>query len=79
MILAHAEALELGASIDLMIARSAKDSLEFCYGLLETQAGAVSFPTPNDTSPSSTNFSGGQADYGLDFDVEFFFPGTGLS
>ena len=79
MILAHAEALESGVSSELMIARSAKDSLEFCYRFLEARASSIVLPTPNDTSPSSKSFGGDHGEYDLDFDMEFFFPHTGFS
>lgn len=42
MILAQVEAMEAGLSVELGVARSARDSLEFCYGVLSARAKDVS-------------------------------------
>jgi hypothetical protein len=68
MILAQAEAIEMGTEKELMVARSAKDSLVFCHGLLCTLAGdALRF----DHAPEG--FAGEEGNPGLDFDFDYFF------
>jgi hypothetical protein len=68
MILAQAEAIEMGTDRELMVARSAKDSLVFCHGLLCTLAGdALRF----DHTPEG--FAGGEENLGLDLDFDYFF------
>lgn len=74
MIMAHVEALENDSPSNFQIAQSGRDSLEFCYNLIQTRAGTNPLP-----SPSDTGFTGMESDsaqgYGLDFDIDFFFPG----
>jgi hypothetical protein len=67
MALAQAEAIEAGTCSEIRVAQSAKESLEFCHGMLLT--GIVS---PNDDD-TALNFNG-EEDWGTDFDLDFFFP-----
>jgi hypothetical protein len=72
MILAQVEASETGASAELKIAQSARDSVELCYGLLVDYAGSVPFSSPDDTY-GADGLGNGQ-DFVMDFDLGFFMP-----
>lgn len=65
MILAQVEAMEEGQEVHQSMARSACDSLEFCYELLQERASSVPLLTPNSQDISST-MHGWQ--YETDFD-----------
>ncbi|XXH00806.1 hypothetical protein Hte_007157 [Hypoxylon texense] len=79
MILALVEALEEGSPCDLKIARSARDSLELCYGLLQERIGSLSFPSPNDLGLTPPNFDGGLGGFEMNFDLDFFLQDEGFS
>jgi hypothetical protein len=76
MILAQAEAIENGASEELMVAQSARDSLEYCHGLLCTLASNVS-QVGMDLTP--TELDAGQESYGVGVDFDFFFSDGGFA
>jgi hypothetical protein len=75
MILAQAESLEAGTPHEIKIAQSARDSLELCYGVLQTRMSAIS---SSDewvlTSPDS-----GHDSFMFDTDLDFFFPSAMFS
>ena len=79
MILAQAESMEAGTPCEFKFARSARDSLEFCRDLLQTQVGSVISPCPHDTAITSTSWSDGQEDYELDLGLDFYFPDASFS
>jgi hypothetical protein len=79
MILAHVEAIEDGTSSEFKVAQSAKESLELCYDILQRRAGTVSLTYPSDMVTTPASLSSGQGGYGLDLDLDFFFPDAGLS
>ena len=79
MVMAQVEAVEMGIEYELKIAQAARDSLEFCRELLQTRAGTVSLPSPNDLGPTPISFDGGPESFGMDFDLEFFLPDAGFS
>ncbi|KAL3417473.1 hypothetical protein PVAG01_11473 [Phlyctema vagabunda] len=79
MILAHVEAIELGTSPELSIAQAAKDSLQFCCGLLRAQAGDIYLQPLEVTEGLVTVDDQIQNEYGLDFDLDFFFPDAGFN
>ncbi|KAM4058866.1 fungal zn(2)-Cys(6) binuclear cluster domain-containing protein [Hirsutella rhossiliensis] len=74
MLMAQVEAMEADTpcDVELQIARSARDSLEFCHDLLRTRAGTAS----PDSRSASPGLDGGQDSegYGLDLDMDIFFP-----
>lgn len=78
MILAQVQAMEEGSSCDLKIARSARDSLELCYGLLQERADSLSFPVTNDLGLTPPNFDGGLG-FDMNFDLDFFLRDEGFS
>ncbi|KAJ9151991.1 C6 zinc finger domain-containing protein [Pleurostoma richardsiae] len=78
MIIAQVEAIEEGSSCELKMLQSARDSLEFCYGLLEAQASSVSVPGLGDMDIAAS-FDGGQAGLALDFDLSLFLPDADFS
>ncbi|KAK1654526.1 C6 zinc finger domain protein [Colletotrichum phormii] len=74
MIVAQIEAMEMGIPGDLEIAKSAKESLEYCHTLLEEQASTV---TPCSTAEAGFGSSGlehEQGGFGFDWDLDFFLP-----
>jgi hypothetical protein len=77
MVIAQVDAMEAGTSIEYSNALSARDSLEFCYGLLQTRAAAMSVFDEADFS--STSPFADQEGYGMDFDLGFFMPNAGFS
>ncbi|CAI7672477.1 unnamed protein product [Penicillium viridicatum] len=83
MILAKVEAVQTGADCELSIARSAKDSLEFCHGLLLAQGDSSLLGIPNNAgfaSGSSLDGSEGPGSgYDLDWDWDFLLPDAGFS
>ncbi|KAJ5202789.1 hypothetical protein N7449_004868 [Penicillium cf. viridicatum] len=87
MILAKVEAVQTGVDCELSIARSAKDSLEFCHGLLLTQADSSSLGVPNNARfASGSSLDDGRDDgpegpdsgYDLDLDWDFLLPDAGF-
>ncbi|KAI0157936.1 hypothetical protein GGR52DRAFT_181509 [Hypoxylon sp. FL1284] len=72
MILAQAKAIEQNGRCDLEIARSARDSLEFCYGLLQEQVASISWQRPNDLGLTPQSLDIGQGEFEMDFDIDFF-------
>lgn len=78
MILAQTEAVEAGASVELGIAWSAKESLKFCQGLLQKQIDALSLPSFSAEDFISINLEDGQ-ESGLDFDLDSFLSDAGFS
>ncbi|KAJ5597966.1 hypothetical protein N7537_008050 [Penicillium hordei] len=83
MILAKVEAVQAGADCELSIARSAKDSLEFCHGLLLAQADSSLLGGPNNTGFASGSSlddgpEGPDSGYDLDLDWDFLLPDAGF-
>ncbi|KAH7411453.1 hypothetical protein BKA64DRAFT_381731 [Cadophora sp. MPI-SDFR-AT-0126] len=76
MVLAQVDAMEAGTSIEYSDALSARDSLLFCYGLLQTRAAALSVL---EADVSSTSPFADQEGYGMDFDLDFFMPNADFS
>lgn len=80
MILSLVEATETGTPYLLKMAESAKDSLELCYGLLQSRVDITSASCPNNAGALPTSFDDGYAEYGLDLDLDldldFFYPHT---
>ncbi|RYP07680.1 hypothetical protein DL764_002364 [Monosporascus ibericus] len=54
MVMAQTEAIEADNPCEQKVAQSARDSLEFCHGLLQTRAASASLPSPNGTGLTST-------------------------
>ncbi|KAK6068649.1 hypothetical protein SCUP234_11052 [Seiridium cupressi] len=79
MILAQTEATEEGVPCELMIAQGARDSLQLCHDLLQTQAGTEPVPYYDDAGATSSNLDGVPGNSLWDFDLEFFLPDMGLS
>jgi len=77
MVLAQVIAMEAGTSIEYSNALSARDSLLFCYGLLQARAAAMSVFDEADFS--STSPFADQEGYDMDFDLEFFMPNASFS
>lgn len=83
MILAKVGAVQTGTDCELAIAQSAKDSLEFCHGLLLARANSSSLGLPNNagiTSGSSLDdgSEGPDLGYELDLDWDFLLPDAGF-
>lgn len=78
MILAQTEATEEGVPCELMIAQGARDSLQFCHGLLQTQAGTEPVPY-YDAGVTSSLLDGVPENSLWDFDLESFLPDLGFS
>lgn len=76
MILAQVEAIEANLPVELQIARSARDSLEYCYGILRARAEKMSLtPTPDEEpAAASVDVNQGLDGYGLDLNWESFLP-----
>lgn len=74
MVLVQVEAVEEGIPCEAKIAQSGRDSLEFCYNLLETWFDNTVSPSPNDTGFTSTSFGSGQEGNGLYLDLDYFLP-----
>ena len=69
--LAEAEAIESGASREVKIAESARDSVRFCYDLLQSQASSSGLPSNcNEMDMGGLDFDGEQEDWALDFDFD---------
>ncbi|TVY86543.1 Transcription factor, partial [Lachnellula willkommii] len=79
MVVAQAEAVETGAECRLGIAKAARDSLEFCHGLLVTRAGAGGLLAADDVRLTPISYHGAQDGSGKDFDFEFFLADAGFS
>ena len=84
MIIAQIEAKLSGANCELSIAQSAKDSLEFCHGLLLALADTASLANSNDGgfgSGVSLDDESGEAGAGFDLDLDwdFLLPDAGFS
>ncbi|KAJ6118238.1 hypothetical protein N7471_013705 [Penicillium samsonianum] len=82
MIIAQVEAKETGADCELSIAQSAKNSLEFCHGLLLVLTDTASLAHSNDGFGSGESFDGESGELGtgfdLDLDWDFLLPDAGL-
>lgn len=77
MILGQVEAIETGSPVELQIARSARDSLEYCYGQLRARADKMQLaPTPESVVPveGGTERAQGSDGYAMELDWESFFP-----
>ncbi|KAI5460192.1 C6 zinc finger domain protein [Mariannaea sp. PMI_226] len=77
MILAQAEAIELDRPVEKELARSARDSLEYCYDILKARAKnmSASVSTPNvGLGGSDMDVNQGLDAYNLDFDWDAFLP-----
>ncbi|KAI1772968.1 hypothetical protein F4818DRAFT_129603 [Hypoxylon cercidicola] len=79
MILAQVEAMEEGSPCDLKIARSAKESLELCHGLLQERVDSLSLPGPTDLGLTPPNFDGGLGGFEMNFDLDFFLRDEGFT
>lgn len=79
MIMAQVEATEAGVSCEAKIAQSARDSLELCHDLIRQQVEQESLVFTGEADLGSGNFEGGQDNYDLDLDLDFFLPDSGFS
>lgn len=87
MILAQVEAVEAGLPVELQVARSARDSLELCYGILSARASSLpaSLMTPSDAGTGAAGFGeNGFESYnvygmGMDFDWDSIMSDVGFS
>lgn len=88
MILAQVEAVEAGVLVELEVARSARDSLEFCHGILRERMGDIpsAVPSPADAGPATTMADGfqGHENYnmygmGVEFDWDLIMSDVGFS
>ncbi|KXG51511.1 Transcription factor [Penicillium griseofulvum] len=79
MILAQTEATEEGVPCELMIAQGARDSLQFCHELLQTQVGTEPLPYYDDAGVTSSLLDGVPENSLWDFDLESFLPDLGIS
>ncbi|KAH6889279.1 hypothetical protein B0T10DRAFT_487651 [Thelonectria olida] len=76
MILGQVEAIETDSSVELHVARTARDSLEHCYGVLKARADKMpvaSSPTAN-LAPPGMDMGQGMDGYVMDLDWETFLP-----
>lgn len=88
MILAQVGAVEAGAPVELEVARGARDSMEFCYGILSSRAASVleSSEAPGNAGVAAVGI-GGYQDYenynmygvGVDFDWDSMMSDVGFS
>jgi hypothetical protein len=77
MVLGQAEAIETDSSVPLQIARSARDSLESSYAVLNMRADKVALCSSDDTQYpiGETGFDGPESsEYVMDLDWESFLP-----
>ncbi|KAJ4422253.1 hypothetical protein N0V82_003113 [Gnomoniopsis sp. IMI 355080] len=85
MTLAQVEAVEAGAEIRRAIARSAMDSLQFCYEILNARNEAFLPVGDSDLVDAVEGLAGATPDsmgfenYGMDWDWESFLPHSGFS
>ncbi|KAI0097760.1 hypothetical protein GGR51DRAFT_540221 [Nemania sp. FL0031] len=77
IVLAVANSPDGSASCEAAMAKSARDSLTLCHQILEARARAVPLVSPFDTSLTSSSLDGEPNSFGLDFNLEFFFPNSG--
>jgi hypothetical protein len=78
MVLAQVEAMAEGASYEIAMVKSAKCSLEMCFGMLQTLAGPVDGPLYEGTPIATAEL--GEQDffgYGWDSDFDLFLDGAG--
>lgn len=81
MIIAQVEAKQSGADCELRIAQAAKESLEFCYGLLLELADGASLANSSDSAaPGAGVDQYGElvSDFDLDLDWDFLLPDSGF-
>ncbi|KAF5657018.1 C6 zinc finger domain-containing protein [Fusarium heterosporum] len=74
MMLGQAEAIETDSSIPLQLARTARDSLELCYGLLKARVEKSSLVLVPNGLPVGTDLGQGSNEYVMDLDWESFLP-----
>ncbi|KAI1172617.1 hypothetical protein F4777DRAFT_497396 [Nemania sp. FL0916] len=74
VVLALANSADGDAVCDYTMAKTARDSLLLCHHILEARANAASLPSPNDGSLASSNLNSEQDSFGLDLNLDFFFP-----
>lgn len=78
MILAWVEAIETGSPHELKVAKSARDSLELCRGLLQARIESATVPCPDHHGDVPPGAYGGYEEYDLDLDLDmdldFFLP-----
>ncbi|KAL7942712.1 hypothetical protein V8C42DRAFT_331694 [Trichoderma barbatum] len=79
MITAQAEAAEGGASSEVSIAKSARDSISLCLELLQKRLGTTSLSTPAPDIESISIDEREDYTFGLDFDMDFFLADTDFS
>jgi hypothetical protein len=70
-ILAQVDAMNLGIDASLPIAKSGRDHLRVCIGLLQERMDAISVIHPENIVFTPTEI-GDQDSLGLDFDLDFF-------
>ena len=73
MILTQVEGMERGAPSEHEMAESARKSLVLCYDILQTRAATMPATTPSDTGLTVSGFDSGLDDFGMDFNMEYFF------
>ncbi|KAF2967523.1 hypothetical protein GQX73_g6038 [Xylaria multiplex] len=74
IVLGMANSADKDALCERTMAQNARDSLILCHDILETRARAVSLPSPNNDSLTSSSIDGDQDAFGLDLSLDFFFP-----
>lgn len=80
MVLAQVEAIESELPVELQLARSARDSLEYCYSILKTRAEDMSSAATPAASFIAVGMECDQGleSYSLDLDWESFIPDQAL-
>ncbi|KAI1268841.1 hypothetical protein F5Y18DRAFT_169298 [Xylariaceae sp. FL1019] len=79
MLLAAADYVQSDALSDYQMAKSARDNLILCHNLLESRANSLSTVTSTDWTFTPDAVDVAQDDYGLDFNLDLFFPEMGFS
>ncbi|RFU75884.1 c6 zinc finger domain-containing [Trichoderma arundinaceum] len=79
MIMAQAEATARGASSELSIAKSAKDSISMCLEILQKRLSVTSLSLSTPDFESTSIDERESYTYGLDFDMDFFLADVGFS
>ncbi|KAI0159574.1 hypothetical protein GGR57DRAFT_429973 [Xylariaceae sp. FL1272] len=79
MLLAAADYIQSDALSQYQMAKSARDNLILCHNLLESRANRLSMTASNDWTFASDAVDVAQDDYGLDFNLDLFFPEMGFT
>ncbi|GAP86258.1 putative C6 zinc finger domain-containing protein [Rosellinia necatrix] len=77
IVLAVANSVDKDALCEFTMAKNARDSLILCLQILETRARTAPLPSPGEDSLASSSLDGDRDGFGLDFSLDFFFPGAG--